>query len=157
MADKVKLSWDTIKDGIEVLALMTGTIATKQSPVKRLVGISRGGLIPATMLSHKIGVPLEVISVSAYEGTRRTLEKPIVVNGWKPEFNEAGTVIVDDILDSGDTYSTILHQSSVASRFTFLTLVNKDCERFGGFRNYFIKVPKGVWVQFPWETLDAPF
>lgn len=154
--DRLKLSWDTIHDGLESISMMVQNPRIGPS-IMRVVGVSRGGLIPATLLSHKFGVPLEVITCSSYTGTSRTTD-PVVV-GWKPEFNDPRTLVVDDILDSGDTYSAILKAASqsTSAKFQFATLVNKQCVRFGEFKNYFVQVPKEVWVQFPWETIDTPF
>lgn len=148
----LKLSWNTINDALDCLAYM---IEPKRPNL--IVGVSRGGLVPATMLSHRLNKPLELIQCSAYTGTQRNTS-PVIVKGWQGKFNHESTIIVDDILDTGDTYASLLNiERGVGADFTFATLVNKQCQRFGAFRNYVIQTPKEVWVQFPWETLDAPF
>jgi len=148
----LKLSWATINDLVDSLALM---VAPKRPSL--VVGVSRGGLVPATMLSHRLNKPLELIQCSAYTGTKRT-SFPVEVKGWQGKYNSPSVIIVDDILDTGDTYATLMSfERAEGSEFTFATLVNKQCIRFGAFRNYVMQVPKEVWIQFPWEVLDAPF
>lgn len=139
---KLKFSWLTVATAVDALADMV-----RVGDPNLIVGVSRGGLIPATILSHKLGIPLRTISVSAYEGTRRTLEKPLKVEGWESRYDSTRTVIIDDILDTGDTISAIKHLSRAAQLFV---LVTKQPEMYNDV-NYFAQVTKETWVQFPWE------
>lgn len=119
-----------------------------------IVAIARGGLIPATMISHKLNVPLEVIHASAYEGTRRTLKKPIVIDGWKEQFNQFGTVFIDDIMDTGDTWDAVLYGAgrlATNMKGQLFTLCKKDKARYTSWINYGLRVQGDVWVKFPWE------
>lgn len=143
------LSWSTINEGIDILAHMI-------KPIKPhlIVGISRGGLIPATLLSHKINCPIEVISASSYEGTRRVLQKPTVIEGWKQEYNAPNTVVIDDIMDTGNTWEALLYgngRSETNFKPKLFCLVKKTEARFVNWKNYYIQVPQDVWVKFPWE------
>lgn len=141
-APTINLSWNTIYDAIEALEYMV-----RPSAPKLIVGVSRGGLIPATLLSHRLNVPLRVVHVSAYEGTRRTLQKPLVVEGWETRYDSSDTLIVDDILDSGDTLDTIHNKSQQAQ---FAVLVTKQPHHYKPIK-YFATVAKDMWVKFPWE------
>jgi hypoxanthine phosphoribosyltransferase len=71
---KIYLSWDIIETLVDVLAMNI-----KKSEIDSIMGLPRGGLIPAVMLSHKLNLPL------VFEPTEKTL-------------------IVDDICDSGETF-----------------------------------------------------
>ncbi len=148
---KFKLSWDAVNSGVEVLAHML-------KPLKPhlIVGVSRGGLIPAVMLSHKLNCHVETISASAYSGTRRTLEKPITIEGWKPEYDRTNTIVVDDIFDTGATVDAIRYKqdNTYFHNFYFASLVSKRPEANN--RNiYFMRVPQHMWVQFPWEQDES--
>lgn len=140
---QVNLSWDTIHDAIECLAHQVKTLEPT-----RLVAISRGGLIPGTMLSHLLGVPLAVIHAQSYEGTRRTLQKPTEIGGWDSSYANKGTVFIDDIIDSGETYNAV-KELVFRNPLNYVAIVNKNPGIFSA--PYFIHVPKDVWVQFPWE------
>jgi hypoxanthine phosphoribosyltransferase len=76
---KIYLTWDDIDNLVNILS--------KQTPpnITSVMGLPRGGLIPAVMLSHKLNLPL------VSEPTRKTL-------------------IVDDICDSGETFLKLLKQ-----------------------------------------------
>jgi hypoxanthine phosphoribosyltransferase len=146
----LKLGWETIHTMVETLALMI-------EPLKPhlLVGVQRGGLVPTTLLSHKLNIPMDVISASAYEGTRRTLQKPINIVGWRAHYNNPGVIVVDDIMDTGDTYFHILAEHGVSTKFKFATLIYKTPNRFSSFDRYVMQVPKETWVQFPWEQAES--
>jgi len=149
----INFSWQTIHDGIEALALMV-----KPLRPHLIVGVARGGLVPATLLSHRLNVRLETIKAQAYEGSRRTIERPIRISGWKPDFNKAGVLIVDDIMDTGDTYEAINNNIQYAGirdpiLMTFVSLVKKKECRFPT-HMFFAQVPQDVWVNFPWEAHD---
>lgn len=141
---KIHLSWNTIYDAVEALEYMVAP-----SKPKLIVGVSRGGLIPATLLSHKLNIPLETISVSAYEDTCRTSEKPLEVEGWQYRYDVYSTLIVDDILDSGDTLTAIRNLTWGAQ---LAVLVTKQPTHPKLAVSYFAAVPKDVWVVFPWEA-----
>jgi len=82
-----------------------------RSSIKRLnfnpdmiVGISRGGLIPATLLSYMMGLP-----VCSLQWQRRDLAKQRDHTQLREILlaSKTGIVIVDDILDSGETLREI--------------------------------------------------
>lgn len=150
MTNQLNLSWTTIHDAIDTLAYMM-----KPLNPHLIVGVARGGLIPATMLSHRLNLPLETISVSTYEGSRRTLEKPIKVDGWQYHFTSSQVIVVDDIMDSGDTWEAILNEdmkhNNGRGRSQYCCLVKKTECKFPMMGNFFAQVPQDVWVNFPWE------
>ena len=80
------LSWKDVEDLIDILH---SNIIESNLKFDKIYGISRGGLIPAVLLSHKMGVPL-----TNYAYTKNTL-------------------IVDDICDSGKTLTEMLAPSLV--------------------------------------------
>lgn len=139
---KVRLGWETVHLAVETLALM----ATPLKP-RLIVGIARGGLIPATLLSHQLNIPLKVVHAQSYEGTRRNLMKPTEVIGLTADMMNHETIFVDDILDSGETRNAIARAISAPHMFV---LVSKRPEWHK--TNFFATVPKDVWVEFPWES-----
>jgi len=70
-----------------------------------IVGITRGGLVPAVMISHYFNVPCETLKVSLRDGNDTES------NCWMSEDAHAGKniLIVDDINDSGATINWIIN------------------------------------------------
>lgn len=150
---KLKLSWEFIHQACDALAFQI-----KPMRPHLIVGISRGGLIPATMLSHRLNCLVETISASSYEGTRRTAQKSTVIEGWKSNYGNPGTLIVDDIMDTGNTFDAILYgdgRNGTSFKGKFCTLVKKTEARFINFDLYFAQVHKDIWIEFPWEVDES--
>ena len=64
-----------------------------------IVGISRGGLIPGVMISHKLSIPFKPVHAS-------TRDFPHWEN-YLPKSNDSKVLIVDDICDSGETFERL--------------------------------------------------
>jgi hypoxanthine phosphoribosyltransferase len=93
MKHKVYLTWEQVDT---LVTILKHKVLDKLPEIDSVTGIARGGLIPAVMLSHKLGVPYTQ-SVGP------------------------NTLVVDDICDSGVTlkdapgvYTATLHYKSSA-------------------------------------------
>jgi hypoxanthine phosphoribosyltransferase len=70
-----------------------------------IVGIVRGGAIPAVCLSHKLGLPMKCVSWSTFHGEQ------MKESAWDIAEDIADgkrVLVVDDILDSGRTFRELL-------------------------------------------------
>ncbi len=116
-----------------------------------VVGIARGGLIPAVIISHKLDIPMLTYSVSSYKGKTRHTINVTQGGGLLSKLEKDHKIlIVDDICDSGHT---IDHMRSLLSEYdiTVATLVARPKTRY--MVDY--STPFGIddrWVQFPWEV-----
>ena len=116
-----------------------------------IIGLSRGGNVPATILSHSFNVPCRIFSVSF-----RDFEECDDMTKWFDWihiFNKK-TLIVDDINDSGRTLQYIKDTYNTRSNVKFATLVHNHSSSFNV--DYYgmaiNKAEKDVWVTFPWEN-----
>ena len=119
---KIFCEWDTIDDLVE-------QIANKSSSFKptHIVGIARGGLIPAVILSHSLNLPMELLGVTFRDNkaTHHTKLKPI---------KDANYLIVDDINDSGTTFSVVSQIfKNRRLKFTTAALINKNTVHYKSF------------------------
>lgn len=131
-----------------------------------IVGMNRGGLPPAVLLSHKFDIPHWPLTVRLRHGAPQ-----VESTTWMVKDILAGKklLIVDDICDSGATIKWIInswqeylkgsgegekwqevavHNVRIASLFVkeqTRHLVDAYCE----------VCPDDVWVVFPWETLPT--
>lgn len=80
--NKIYLSWDDVNQLVDKLC---DQITKSEIPVKSVLGLKRGGLIPAVMVSHKLNIPF--------------------VDNILPS-----TLVIDDICDSGVTLKDSLAQ-----------------------------------------------
>ena len=94
--NKILLDWEEIDRLVDILC---EKIITEIPSIDSVMGLPRGGLIPAVMVSHRLGLPLV------------TLPEP-------------HTLVIDDIADSGVTltntpgiYTAVLHYKPHTSVF----------------------------------------
>lgn len=83
-----------------------------------IVGLTRGGLIPAVMLSHYLNVPLHTLNVSLRDGEGRESNLWMADDALGPQSKErfvedendvAGILAAaSDLLEQGETYKNIL-------------------------------------------------
>ena len=135
----INYPWNKIDDLVK-------EVANRASSFKptHIVGITRGGLIPAVMLSHSFDLPMETLGVSFRDNraTHHTKFKPI---------DDARYLIVDDINDSGTTFK-VVSDIFRNRRLTFATsaLINKEKSGFD-VDFYGEMFYHDDWINFPWE------
>ena len=129
-----------------------------------IVGITRGGLIPAVMFSHYLDVPMHTLKVSL-----RDDDGP-ESNLWMAEDAFAGKniLIVDDINDAGSTLNWIKEDwpsgcfpnddkwSSIWNHnVRFAVMINNAVSQFRDADYFGMEINKHetpCWVVFPWEN-----
>jgi len=139
-----------------------------------IVGLTRGGLVPAVMLSHYLDVPMHSLGVSLRDNTGFGPESNCWMAedayGYKSldEQDPKNILIVDDINDSGATLNWIREdwQSGCmpndvdrwndiwGNTTRFAVMVNNEASDFKDV-NYvgqsINKLEEPIWCVFPWE------
>lgn len=154
MAKVIKYKKKQFDEDIETLV---SKIKKSKVEFSYIVALSRGGLIPGVILSHKLGLKLVPISWS----TRDSGEKES--NCWIPEDVNDGhkILVVDDIVDSGealkslfeDWNSSIYNQLMMENIHVATLIYNKDqgiVPKFYANKISRKKVPE--WFEFWWEV-----
>ncbi len=136
----------------------------------RVIGIARGGLIPAVLLASRLGVKrVESIQVRYYDGDTR-LDAPTVVGDTPAVCGPSGdpqrTLLVDELVDSGDTLRylrTIFPEASMATLVARQVagapeeehgLLPWSCGADGAAesRVWVVRsIPTDRWILFPWS------
>ena len=141
-----------------------------------VVGLTRGGLVPANLISQYLEVPMETLKVSL-----RDDNSPPEHNDWMAQdahggyfdkenpkkFSRKNILIVDDINDSGATHKWIEQdwQSSMPnidsywrqvwnSNVRFAVLVNNEASLYKTIDYSAVDINKAEedsWIVFPWE------
>lgn len=125
-----------------------------------IVGITRGGLTPAVMMSHYFNCPLFTLDYSLRDRDDAVLNDAAtqeVVDKISPLIDRRKVVIIDDINDSGDTLCGIkglFHDEFFSdANIVYATLLEKstskfDCDFYG---ELLMDEQCNDWIVFPWE------
>lgn len=141
----LKLSWDDVEALSAGLADGVAAARGPFGPDAVLVGVSRGGLIPATLVAHRLGVRrVAALGLMSYEDGPDGAQGSLVEYGAGPE---AAAIVIDDIIDTGRTLEAVRARYPGA---VIGALVDKTGGRFGVIAAR--QAPAGRWVAFPWET-----
>lgn len=129
-----------------------------------VVGITRGGLLPAVMISHYLEVPCKSLDVSLRDGGDLVSNFGIAEDA----FNGKKILLVDDINDSGNTFNWIMQDWPFGccsgdpkwarvwnDNVRFAVVVDNLSSKCKVKMDYTgIEVNKAehdVWITFPWE------
>lgn len=120
-----------------------------------IVGLTRGGLIPAVMASHKIDIPMKALKVSLRDHVDDN------DHNWAiAEDAEAGAkiLVIDDINDTGATLNWIVNDwklNNIKHNVKFAVLFDNLSSGFGQEVDYCAKeinkAERDEWIVFPWE------
>ena len=142
-------------------------VASKWQP-DYVVGISRGGLTPAVMISHYFDVPMKPLQVSLRDGGDCVSDCGMAEDAMGFDGEPKNILIVDDINDSGATLNWIMEDwpslclpndqrwSTVwNSNVKFAVIVDNLSSKCNIKVDYSAievnKAEEDVWIEFPYE------
>ena len=144
-------SWSSHVEGIN--ALGESILASGWKPTA-ILGVSRGGLIPAAMLSYTFDVRLiQAVRVQHYDDQNNRLESgPQFVEGPQPfasfDIYTERLLIVDDIVDTGETLKLVRNAAyDHADEVKVAALYVRSDQKHSV--DWYWKV-EDEWVVFPW-------
>lgn len=136
------LSWDDVHRASKALARKLHS----EGSWKGIMCITRGGLIPAGIISRELGLRLiDTICIHSYDhqsqGEASVLKKPEVEDGGKE------WLVIDDLSDTGNTLRIV---REIYPESHFACLYSKP-EGAGFVDTWIQDVPQDTWIHFPWD------
>lgn len=124
-------------------------VASEGEEFDLVIGIARGGLPVAMAVSDRLGVKIDFINVKSYRGLgSRT--RPTILATITEEIGAKKILLVDDLVDEGDTMRTVIEYLSTKSPAFIKTAVLFK-KPWGSIQpNYSLSVV-AEWVVFPYE------
>ena len=143
------VSWDQFHRDSRALAWrLSGT-----GPFEAIVCITRGGLVPAAIVARELDIRvIETVCVASYDHTRQTdvmilkdVAASVIAQGGG---GGAGVLIVDDLVDTGQTAKAV---RGILPRAHFATVYAKPMGR-PMVDTFITEVSQDTWIYFPWDT-----
>lgn len=139
------ISWPELHNDARQLAGQLLDQHARQLPWKGIIGIARGGLIPAAILARELNIRLmDTLCISSYQhDVQGNLEVLKTLDG-----NGKGYLLVDDLVDTGSTAKVARQLLPEAD---FVTLYAKPAgESFTD--KYQRLFSQNTWLHFPWDS-----
>ena len=148
---KLWYPWDEMRRDVNTLC--REIVLDKFDPCC-VVGLSRGGLLPGVMMSHWLNKPFKPVKAALRDFPEW--------EDYLPRKTDERVLIVDDICDSGETFTRMKNyikgprmnqplELPTEVRFASLWW-NNECD----FEPHYYaqecaKDTEGIWIHFPWE------
>jgi len=120
-----------------------------------IVGIARGGLVPARILTDLLGTPqLAIIQIEFYTNIAKTKQEPVLTQPLTTDVTGKKVLIVDDIADSGHSLKLAKKhlQQQGSKEIKTATLYTKPDSII---TPDFYQKKTSRWVVFPWDTKET--
>ena len=141
------VSWDQFHRDARALAWR---LSGKSEKWTAMVCITRGGLVPAAIISRELGIrTIETVCVASYHDYTEQGELQ-VIKEISPVLRENGgrdVLIVDDLTDTGKTAAVVramlpeAHFATVYAKPKGVPLVD----------TFVTEVSQDTWIYFPWD------
>jgi len=145
------VSWSDVTEAVESVSRR---IIKSSLDIDMVIGIMRGGVIPARLISDYIGVDeLAVIEVKLYKSIGIKSAQPYLKHPLIKDVKDKNVLLVDDISDSGLSLQLALQAISLHSprNIVTATLYVKPWTRL--YPDYYHSVTD-KWIIFPWEIYE---
>jgi len=120
-------------------------------PFKGIIAVTRGGLVPAAIVARELEVRMiETACIASYDGNR---QGSLNILKSAPEAGDGeGWLIVDDLVDTGETAKTLRNMLPKAH---FATAYAKPAGR-PLVDTFVTEVSQDTWIFFPWDMEPQP-
>jgi hypoxanthine phosphoribosyltransferase len=157
VSDYVKPTYNEIHDA--VIAMCTRIINNQhifQVP-RRVVGLARGGLIPAVIASHFFSVPMTIAHYSSKSGKGDNRDHENAIPFIYDVEHGGPLLLVDDICDSGLTIKEVTYdyRDILGYNVTTMSLYHKQNAAFTPDLFWVELAHDAPFIDFPWERTNG--
>lgn len=142
------VTWDQLHRDARALAWRL----MDMRPLKGIVAITRGGLIPAAIVARELECrAIETVSVVTYgkgETGETDLGAPEIVKSPTAAGDGEGWLIIDDLVDTGTTGRVVKH---ILPKAHFAAVYAKPAAK-SLVDTFVTEVSQNTWILFPWDT-----
>ena len=141
---KLIVTWEEFHHDAQAL----GDILKERGPWDGIIAVARGGLVPAAIIAHVLGIrSVDTVCIASYSD--ETAAKTMDLEVLRSIASKPGKwVVIDDLVDTGETAKIVrrlVPDSCIACVYA---------KPIGmPFTDIFVReIPQDTWVVFPWEA-----
>ena len=120
-----------------------------------IVGVSRGGWIPARIMSDLLETPkLANVTAEFYVGVAETKREPTITQPVSVSVKDKKVLVVDDVADTGESLKLVNShlKNQGASEIKIATIYYKPWSVIGP---HCYEKETRCWIVFPWEQKET--
>ena len=137
------VTWDQLHRDARALAWRLMAL----QPLKGIVAVTRGGLIPAAIIARELEVRfIESVSIATYDEEERGA--PMITKPPTAAGDGEGFLIVDDLVDTGTTGRAV---RALLPKAHFACVYAKPAGK-EVVDSFVTEVSQDTWILFPWDT-----
>jgi xanthine phosphoribosyltransferase len=142
------VSWDQMHRDARALAWRLDGKGPLNGAWKAVVGITRGGLVPAMIVARELDIRVvDTVSVKSYSHQAQMQAQIIKAPQETLMGDGTGILIVDDLVDTGKTLELVRRLYPMAH---FATVYAKPSGK-PMVDSYITEVSQDTWIFFPWD------
>lgn len=143
---KYCVTWDQMHQDAKALAWR---LHESKANFKGIVAVTRGGMIPACIIARELNMRLiETFCVESYANYKDRQDDAQIHKGLSDQVGDGeGWLVIDDLVDSGNTYRLIREHLPKAH----LACVYAKPKGVPTTDTFVIEVSQDTWVYFPWD------
>lgn len=152
----MKFEVPTLSDIYSYIVKVADEVKRSGIKIDLIVGIARGGLIPARILSDLLLIPkIKIIHAGFYISPGRTLYSPIIYTPIsRGDVEGKNVLLVDDVADTGETLLVVKdHLIKSGATNVYVAVVYKKPWNKAEI-NFYAKETE-AWIIFPWEYVET--
>lgn len=136
------VTWEQLHRDTKALALRL----LDRGPFQAIVGVARGGLVPAAIVARELDIRLvDTVCIATYQKREQTGTETIL----KPlESDGEGLLLIDDLVDTGNT-ARLVRKMLPKAHFATLYAKPAGCSLVDTF---ITEVSQDTWILFPWDS-----
>ena len=142
------VSWEELHRNAKALAWRL----LEMGPWKGLIGVTRGGMVPAAIVARELDIRvIETISIASYksdDGHPQQADEAQVLKYPAGVGDGEGWLVVDDLVDTGRTAEVLRR---LLPKAHFATVYAKPLGR-PLVDTFVTEVSQDTWIYFPWDV-----
>jgi hypothetical protein len=157
MSEEMKFEVPTVSEIYDYIADIAMKIKDSNLKIDTIVGIARGGMVPARFISDFLLIPdIKIVYAGFYIGPKKHMEKPIIYTPIEESLEDKNVLIVDDVADTGETIIAVIdHLKEKGARNVYVAVIY--VKPWNKAPVDFYARETDAWIVFPWEFTETAY
>lgn len=157
MSEDMKFEVPTVSEIYDYIAEIASEIKSSDIKIDSIIGIARGGMVPARFISDFLLIPdIKIVYAGFYIGPKKHMDKPIIYTPLEESLEGKNVLIVDDVADTGETIIAVIdHLKEKGAENIYVAVIY--VKPWNKAPIDFYAKETDAWIVFPWEFTETAY